>query len=214
VEAPGTAVEILVDVSGSMAQAAPGSTRSKAEVARAALDRVLATTEDFARRRPDYPIQVGLVSFSSTPRELLPVRRYDRAAVAAALARLPRPGSGTAIGEALRLARVALYRSGAARKYVLVLTDGENTVSTPPERVAREIWRRSRGAVAISFVAFDTDPAAFAFLKEVGGEVLPAQDPAGLEKALQQIYEGKILAEAADAGEVGAAAATPHGRAP
>jgi Mg-chelatase subunit ChlD len=201
VETPGTAIEILVDVSGSMAQLAPGSTRPKAEVARGALERMLAATDAFASRRPDYPIQVGIVAFNSVPREMLPLGPYQAAAASAALARLPPPGMGTAIGDALQAARVALYRSGAVRKYILVVTDGENTVSTPPERVAREIWRRSGGAVSISFVAFDTNPNAFDFLREVGGEVLPAADPSGLERALQQIYEGKILVEAADAGE-------------
>jgi Mg-chelatase subunit ChlD len=201
VEAPGTAIEILVDVSGSMTQPAPGSTRSKAAVARTALEHMLAATDGFARRRPGYPIQVGIVAFNSRPHEVLPLGPYQAAAASAALAQLPPPGLGTAIGEALRAARVALYRSGAVRKYILVVTDGQNTVSTPPETVAREIWRRSQGAVAISFVAFDTDPGAFGFLRELGGEVLPAGDPPGLEQALQQIYEGKILAEAADAGE-------------
>jgi Mg-chelatase subunit ChlD len=198
VEAPGTAVEILVDVSGSMAQPAPGSTSAKAVVARTALEQMLAATDAFARRRPDYPIKVGIIAFNSSPREVLPLGPYQVATASAALGRLPAPGLGTAIGDALLAARVALYRSGAVRKYILVVTDGENTVGTPPERVAREIWRLSGGTVAVSFVAFDTDPGAFAFLREVGGEVLPAGDSAGLQKALQQVYEGKILAEAAE----------------
>jgi Mg-chelatase subunit ChlD len=198
VEAPGTAVEILVDVSGSMAQPADGTGRPRAAVARAALERMLAATEGFSRRRPGYPLLVGVIAFNSTPRVMLPLGPYRADRAAAALARLPPPGLGTAIGDALQAARVALYRSGAIRKHILVVTDGRNTVSTPPERVAREIWRRSGGAVAISFVAFDTDPRAFAFIREVGGEVLAAGDPPGLDQALRHIYEGKILAEAVD----------------
>ena len=48
----------------------------------------------------------------------------------------------------------------------------------------------------IYFVAFDTSPEKFAFLKEVGGDVLGAGTGAELRKALDDVYRGKILAEA------------------
>ena len=79
-------------------------------------------------------------------------------AIRAALASLPRPGGGTAIGEAMREARPDLYRAGVFRKYLLVVTDGENTTGRSPDDVAREIFRKSEGAVQIYFVAFDTEP--------------------------------------------------------
>ena len=53
----------------------------------------------------------------------------------------------------------------------------------------------------IYFVAFDTSPEKFAFLKDVGGDVIGAGTGAELRTALDGIYQGKILAEAADAGE-------------
>ena len=53
----------------------------------------------------------------------------------------------------------------------------------------------------VYFVAFDTSPEKFAFLKEVGGDVIGAGTGAELRKALDGIYQGKILAEAPDAGE-------------
>ena len=118
-----------------------------------------------------------------------------------ALDGLPRPGGGTAIGEALRQARPDLYRAGVFRKYLLVVTDGDNTSGQDPERVAREIFAKSQGAVQVYFVAFDTTPQKFAFLKEVGGDVIGAGTGAELHKALDGIYQGKILAEAPDAGE-------------
>ena len=99
---------------------------------------------------------------------MLPLQPYDRAAVRDALARLPRPGGGTAIGEAMRTARPDLYRAGVFRKYLLVVTDGENTSGRSPDDVARDIFRKSEGAVQIYFVAFDTSPEKFAFLKDVG----------------------------------------------
>ena len=138
---------------------------------------------------------------SSNARTLQPIQPYDRKAIRAALARLAQPGGGTAIGEAMLEARPDLYRAGVFRKYLLVVTDGDNTNGLPPDEVAREIFRKSEGAVQVYFVAFDTSPQKFAFLKEVGGDVIGAGTGAELRQALDGIYQGKILAEAPGAGE-------------
>jgi len=195
-EGLGAAVAILVDTSGSMAKDAPGDDRPKHEVARSALTTMLDATEQFMARRPDFPIKIGLYSFSSNVRTLMPIQRYDRAVVRAALNSIPRPGGGTAIGEALRTARPDLYRSGVFRKYLLVVTDGENTSGRSPDEVARDIYSKSEGAVQIYFVAFDTSPEKFAFLQTVGGGVFGAGSGVELRKALDEVYQGKILAEA------------------
>jgi Mg-chelatase subunit ChlD len=200
-EGLGAAVAILVDTSGSMRDDAPGDSRPKYVVAQEALEAMLDATDAFIAKRPDFPIKIGLYSFSSSARTLLPIQPYDRAAIRGALARLPRPGGGTAIGEALRDARPDLYRAGVFRKYLLVVTDGDNTSGRDPDRVARDIFRKSEGAVQIYFVAFDTSPQKFSFLKEVGGDVIGAGTGAELHKALDGIYQGKILAEAPAAGE-------------
>jgi Mg-chelatase subunit ChlD len=200
-EGLGAAVAILVDTSGSMRDNAPGDTRPKYVVAQDALEAMLDATEAFIAKRPDFPIKIGIYSFSSGVRTLLPIQRYDRAATREALARLPRPGGGTAIGDALREARPDLYRSGVFRKYLLVVTDGENTTGRSPDEVAREIFRKSEGAVQVYFVAFDTSPKKFAFLKDVGGDVIGAGTGGELRQALDGIYRGKILAEAPGAGE-------------
>jgi Mg-chelatase subunit ChlD len=200
-EGLGAAVAILIDTSGSMRDDAEGDARPKYAVAQEALEATLDATDAFIAKRPDFPIKVGIYSFSSHVRQLLPIQPYDRAAVRAALARLPRPGGGTAIGEALREARPDLYRAGVFRKYLVVVTDGENTTGRAPEEIAREIFRKSEGAVQVYFVAFDTSPDKFAFLKEAGGDVIGAGNGAELHRALDGIYQGKILAEAPDAGE-------------
>jgi Mg-chelatase subunit ChlD len=200
-EGLGAAVAILIDTSGSMRDDAPGDSRPKYVVAQEALEATLDATEAFIAKRPDFPIKIGIYSFASNVRTLLPIQLYDRAAVRSALARVPRPGGGTAIGEALGEARPDLYRAGVFRKYLLVVTDGENTSGRPPENVAREIFRKSEGAVQVYFVAFDTSPEKFAFLKEAGGDVIGAGTGAELHRALDGIYQGKILAEAPDAGE-------------
>jgi Mg-chelatase subunit ChlD len=195
-EGLGAAVAILVDTSGSMKEPAPGDSRPKHVVAREALEAMLDATDAFIARRPDFPIKIGVYSFSSGVRTLRPIQPYDRAAVKLALASLPGPGGGTAIGDAMREARPDLYRAGVFRKYLVVVTDGENTTGRSPERVAREIWSKSQRGVQVYFVAFDTSPEKFGFLKEAGGDVMGAHTGAELKSALDGIYQGKILAEA------------------
>jgi Mg-chelatase subunit ChlD len=200
-EGLGAAVAILIDTSGSMREKAAGDSRPKYVVAQEAIEAMLDATDAFVVKRPDFPIKIGIYSFSSNVRTLRPIQPYDRAAIRQALDLLPRPGGGTAIGEALREARPDLYRAGVFRKYLLVVTDGDNTSGRNPESVAREIFSKSQGAVQVYFVAFDTTPQKFSFLKEVGGDVIAAGTGEELHKALDGIYQGKILAEAPDAGE-------------
>ncbi len=200
-EGLGAAVAILIDTSGSMRDKAAGDARPKFVVARDALEAMLDATDAFVAKRPEFPIKIGIYSFASSVRILRPIQPYDRAAIAAALHDLPGPGGGTAIGDAMRAARPDLYHAGVFRKYILVVTDGENTTGRSPDDIAREIWRKSEGAVQVYFVAFDTAPDKFAFLKEVGGDVFGAGTGAELRQALDGIYQGKILAEAPGAGE-------------
>jgi len=200
-EGLGAAVAILVDTSGSMKDPAPGDSRPKFVVAREALEAMLDATDGFIAKRPDFPIKVGIYSFSSNVTRLLPIQPYNRNAVRGALALLPSPGGGTAIGDAMRTARPDLYSAGVFRKYLLVVTDGENTTGRPPDSVAGEIFRKSEGGVQVHFVAFDTSPQKFAFLKGIGGSVMGAASGSELRKALDDVYQGHILAEALDAGE-------------
>jgi hypothetical protein len=195
-EGLGAAVAILVDTSGSMADAAPGDSRPKSVVAREALEAMLDATDAFREKRPDFPIKIGVYSFATDVSKLQPIEPYDRARLKSALSSLPPPEGDTAIGDALREARPDLYRAGVFRKYLLVVTDGENTSGRSPDQVAREIFRKSEGAVQIYFVAFDINPETFSFLKEVGGDVIAAGTGPELRSALDGIYQGKILAEA------------------
>ena len=200
-EGLGAAVAILVDTSGSMRETATGDSRPKHVVAREAIEAMLDATDAFIARRPDFPIKIGVYSFSSGVRTLRSIQPYDRASVRQALSNLPGPGGGTAIGDAMREARPDLYRAGVFRKYLVVVTDGENTNGRSPERVAREIWSKSQGGVQVYFVAFDTSPGKFGFLKDVGGDVIGANTGAELKSALDGIYQGKILAEAVTGAE-------------
>jgi hypothetical protein len=200
-EGLGAAVAILIDTSGSMRDATPSDPRPKYLVARAAIEAMLDATDAFVAKRPEFPIKIAVYSFSSRARVLRRIEPYDRAAIRLALETVPQPGGGTAIGEALRVARPELYRAGVLRKYLLVVTDGENTSGRSPDEVTREIWTKSQGSVHVYFVAFDTSPEKFAFLKAAGGDVIGAATGPELQQALADIYQGKILAEAPDSGE-------------
>lgn len=200
-EGLGASVAILVDNSGSMEEAAALDQRPKYQVAREALEAMIASTDSFVARQPGFPVNVGLYQFAGTVVPLVPVRPYDREALRSALAGMRLPAGGTAIGAAMDVARADLYRAGTIRKYILVITDGENTVGPSPQSVAREIARRSEGAVRQYFVAFDVDAQKFAFVRDVQGDVLGASNGPSLRASLDSIYRGRILAEAVDAGE-------------
>jgi hypothetical protein len=200
-EGLGASVAILIDNSGSMKKEGEGDTRPKYVVAREAIEAMLASTDSFVARQPDFPINVGLYRFSDGVTSMVPVTKYDRRALVAALDSMPEPEGGTAIGNAMDAARADLYRAGTFRKYILVVTDGENTKGVSPRRMARGINRRSEGAVRMHFVAFDADAERFAFVRETGGEVVGARNGDALRARLDEIYRGKILSEALDAGE-------------
>lgn len=200
-EGLGASVALLLDVSGSMNDLAKGDTRPKFVVAREALEAMLQATDSFVVRQPGFPVNVGLYAFSGAVTRLVPVGPYDRAKLLNAIASSPLPKGSTAIGDAMNLARTDLYRAGTIRKYILVITDGENTSGRSPRDVAREIATRSEGAVRMYFVAFDVEASRFAFVKEVNGEVLGAANGMALRAGLDSLYRGRILAESMNAGE-------------
>jgi hypothetical protein len=200
-EGLGASIAIVLDQSGSMMAAAQGDTRPKYIVAREALNALLETTDSFVARQAGFPVNVGLYTFNSSVQRIVPVKPYNRDELAHAIASLGRPDGATAIGDAMDVARQDLYRAGTIRKYILVVTDGENTNGREPEEVAREIDTRSEGAVRQYFVAFDIDAQKFGFLRSVHGDVLGAANSVALRASLDTIYRGKILAEAMNAGE-------------
>lgn len=200
-EGLGASVAILLDNSGSMGKAAKGDERMKYQVAREAIDAMLATTDSFIARQPDFPVNVGLYRFSDEVTPIVPVKPYNRSELEAALASMPPPDGGTAIGDAMDRAREDLYKAGTIRKYLLVVTDGENTDGRSPRSVAREIHQRSEGAVRMYFVAFDIGADRFDFLHAVDGEVFEARNGMALRASLDSVYRGRILAEAMNAGE-------------
>jgi hypothetical protein len=194
-----TAVVILLDTSGSMNESVPdltGTKQPKHQIARTALDRIVDYTEQWQQSHPDRMIQLGVLPFSSSTRPVLPMGEFKAQQARAALASIPGAAGGTAIGDALAKGFQALYQSGCVRKYLVCITDGQNTVGPPPDRVARQLYDQTRGEVEVHFVAFDTSAAYFSFLASVNGYTVQANDGAQLAGRLAEIYEKRILAEA------------------
>jgi Mg-chelatase subunit ChlD len=173
-----------------------GQRRPKHEIAREALEGILQYTNAWTKKHPDRVLELGLYRFSSGAAEVLPIGPFQLAKAQAALAEIPGPGGGTAIGTALEEGFKALYRTGCTRKFVVCLSDGENTSGNPPEYIARMLHEQTKGDVEIHFVAFDIASAKFDFLKSVNGQVVEAADGAQLQARLTDIYEKRILAEA------------------
>lgn len=195
----GTAVVVVVDTSGSMSQKVPdhdGARHPKHVIAQAALRRIIDVTAAWQKQHADAPLYLGMLSFSSQSLTIMPIGAFDAEQARAAVDRLPPPAGGTAIGRALEEAFKLLYSSGCIRKHVVCITDGENTVSTPPDLMARQLFAQTKGEVEIHFMAFDTSARHFAFLKDVNGSVVEAADGAQLQARLVDLYEKRILVEA------------------
>ncbi len=195
-----TAVVLLIDTSGSMSQSVRdrgGAEQPKYLIARRALDRIVDHTTNWKKTHSDRVLQLAIWHFSSAVHEVLPMGVFDGGAAKSAVGQIPGPGGGTAIGQSLEAAFKSLYASGCVRKYIVCITDGENTVGPPPDRIARQLSAQTGGEVEIHFVAFDTSAARFAFLKAANGSVVEAADGEQLQAQLSEIYEKRILAEAA-----------------
>jgi len=196
---PGTAVVILVDTSGSMKSSVPnkdGLKEPKSKLAREALQRILKHTGDWKKAHPDDSLDLGISHFSGSVAEVLPMGAFNQDKAESALGRIPSPGGGTAIGLALQEGFKSLYRSGCMRKFLVCITDGENTSGPNPKVVAQQLHEQTKGEVTIFFVAFDTSAVHFKFLNSVNGHVVEAADGGQLQTELAKIYETRILLEA------------------
>ena len=196
----GLAAAVMIDVSGSMREEAPGSRERKIEIAkRAARDLV----EQFARYADDRraePVELAIYEFSSERRggdvrEVVRMSRPDRAAAERAIAAM-RADGGTPIGEAMIVGKRALDATGLSRRHLLVITDGENTDGHNPSDVATVLARRPvEERPSFYLVAFDVDARRFDGVKNAGGFVLEASSGKALGETIDSLLRGKILIE-------------------
>lgn len=122
----GGAVVLCVDTSGSMraTDVAPSRAAAAADAVRAFVDAVPGGT------------RIGIVAFSSAAGVVQPLSD-EKDAVREAVATIPPPNGGTAIGDAL--ATAARLLPSAGRRAIVLVTDGVNNLGADPSEVAREI---------------------------------------------------------------------------
>jgi hypothetical protein len=199
----GVAAAILIDTSGSMkdrVRDANGAQTPKIEIAqRAALD-IVDQFDKYARDHADQKILLGVYEFSDRIRQQ-PCREVVRMGTpdvnaARDAVRLMIPDGDTPIGGAMIVAKQALDRTGLAKRHILVVTDGENTVGYSPADVTRVITNEAeKDRASIYFVAFDVAASKFNPVRDAGGLVLAASNETDLRGTLNYLLSGKILAE-------------------
>jgi len=195
------AVAILCDTSGSMNQAvksAAGGREPKHQIANRALVAIVERLEKYnaANKRALF---AGLFSFAGNgAQELVKPGPFDASALRAAIGKIPKPTSGTPLGNAIDQATRALEKVKAGSRHVLVITDGESTSGPIPEAVLPKLQDealKSGVPVYFHFVAFDVDARVFAGVKKAGATVVSASDEKQLNDKIGFILEEKILLE-------------------
>ncbi|MDX1385730.1 MAG: VWA domain-containing protein, partial [Thermoanaerobaculia bacterium] len=154
-EAPGGAVELILDASGSMHKRLGSRTRIEVakEVLTAAVDEYLPSGTPLAVR------VFGNVEANSCRTDVLvPLAPLDSAAVSRRIAGVvPQSYAKTPIADSLRLVESDL-RGAQGRRLVVLVTDGEETCGGDPARVIAQL--RARGVdLRVNIVGFAIDDA-------------------------------------------------------
>jgi hypothetical protein len=204
----GVALAVLYDASGSMNDSvrdANGKYSPKHVIARRALSAVVQRLRAYVAGAPSTEprqLSAGLYVFhGDSARAVVPLGKFDPNRLAAWTNSLPAPSSGTPIGTALDTASQALLKSGLARKHILVITDGENTVGPDPAAVLPRLKQQAgkqQTTLNFHFIAFDVDAKLFDPLKKLGVKVVGAANEAQLNTQLQTILAKEILLEDPD----------------
>lgn len=204
-EQEGVAVAIVFDTSGSMQESVrdkAGGWSPKYKIAARALQAVASQLEVYTTNTAggtQRKLQAGLFIFSGSgareaiklgPLNAQELRRWARG--------FSGPSGGTPLGAAVETASQALLKSGIARKHVLVITDGMNTLGADPARVIPTLNKQAEKAqtkLAFHFIAFDVNAAVFEPVKKLGATVVGASDEKQLNSQLDFILQRKILLE-------------------
>jgi hypothetical protein len=202
--AEGVALVIVYDTSGSMLQSVPdagGKPAPKHVVAHRALgavvDRLQAVASGSGTSR--VPLEAGLIIFRGTATPFaIKFGAFDPDVFRKWLKNPAKCEAGTPLGSAVQLAGETVLRAPAARKHVLVITDGENTQGRDPARTIPEVQKDAefrQARVSFHFVAFDVNAKVFDVVKKLGATVVGAADEKQLNSQLEFILEKKILLE-------------------
>ncbi|MFN0011216.1 MAG: FixH family protein [Phycisphaerales bacterium] len=166
---PAAAVMIVMDCSGSMGWRIGGTGRTQQEVANegAAL----------ASRTLDSGDLLGVIAFSSSYREVVPLARNKDAEKTAKAILAIEPGGGTNLPPALAEAGRQLAKVEAKVKHVIVLSDGLSQGRSTLQGIAKDLAAKG---IKVSTIAVG-DQADAAGMEEVsdagGGTFYPVTDP-------------------------------------
>lgn len=204
-EGDGVAVAIVYDTSGSMKELVrdgTGSLTPKYVIANRALENIATRIQAFATNTTTgnlRNIQAGLFVFDgANAKQAVKFGPFDAAAFKDWARKFSSPDGGTPLGNALAEAGKTVLNSGLARKHVLIITDGNNTLGPTPAAIMPQVKRQAEAKqteVSVHFVAFDVDAGVFSGVKKLGATVVGAADEIQLNKQLQFILEKKILLE-------------------
>jgi len=203
-DSEGVALAIIYDNSGSMKQSVrdgKGKMSPKYVIASRALAAIVQQLQTFATNSAtgSRKIEAGLFVFNGKgARELVPFGPFDPQSVQGWTNNLPMPTTGTPLGNALTKAGQTVLKSKLARKHVLVITDGVNTVGPDPSVTMprlKEQAAQKQAAFSVHFVAFDVDAKVFEPVKKLGATVVGAADEKQLNTQLEFILQRKILLE-------------------
>ncbi len=204
-EGDGVAVAIIYDTSGSMKDEVrdrAGNQTPKYVIANRALVNIATRIQAFATNTTTGAprnIQAGLFVFDGyNAKQVVPFGPFDAAAYKEWARKFSSPDGGTPLGNALAEASKTVLNSGLARKHVLIITDGENTLGPTPAEIMPQVRQQAAAketTVSVHFVAFDVDASVFSGVKKLGATVVGAADEIQLNKQLEFILEKKILLE-------------------
>lgn len=189
------AVEIILDVSGSMAGRLQGV--RKMTLAKQALTEALSGLESDAFvvgfRAYGFDASVAKTPEASCPNTVLlnPVAPNQVAGIRAQVATLL-PYGYTPLAASLEMAGEDLLAVPAAKQMIILLTDGEESCGGDPEAVAAGL--REKGVdVEVHIVGFDLEVEEAAVMKDVaaagGGAYYDARDSAELKSALTRVID-------------------------
>lgn len=189
------AVEIILDVSGSMAGRLQGI--AKMTLAKQALSEALSGLESDAFvvgfRAYGFDHSVAKTPEASCPNTVL-LNRVSGNQIASIRAQVDAliPYGYTPLAKSLELAGEDLLAVESARQMIVLLTDGEESCGGDPQAVAANL--RDRGVdVEVHIVGFDLAVEEAAVMKDVaaagGGAYYDARNAAELGSALTQVIE-------------------------
>lgn len=195
---PALALVILYDGSGSMGQKVPdlkGEPTPKYLLANNAVMTIAQKVENYCTNK-NVTIDAGLLYFTHAKVKVgirfqeFQAKRFEDWA-----RNFAEPDGGTPLGEGIKRANKMLAASKAAKKHILIITDGESNQGESPQTVIARM-KREQDFTSVYFVAFDVSAKVFDPVKKLGATVVSAANESELKSGVDNLLGKKILLEA------------------